>query len=125
LAATQERGLNLADVAELIDAVEAGKLEAVQAVRQAGRDIGEVLTTCVSLVNPSVIVIGGSLSRAGENLLAGVREAVYGRSTPLATGNLSIVQSSSGSEAGIIGASVLAIDHLLSPAVINSSVETR
>jgi predicted NBD/HSP70 family sugar kinase len=123
LAAAKERGLSLTGVSELIDAVEAGELEAVQAVRQAGRDIGEVLTTCVSLVNPSVIVIGGSLSRAGENLLAGVREAVYGRSTPLATGSLSIVQSSSGSEAGIIGASVLAIEHLLSPGAIDTALD--
>ena len=60
-------------------------------MRQAGRDIGEVLATCVSLLNPSVIAIGGSLAQAGESLIAGVREVVYGRSLPLATGELQIV----------------------------------
>ena len=47
--------------------------------------VGLVLTACVSLVNPSVIGIGGSMARAGEHLIAGVREVVYTRSMPLAT----------------------------------------
>jgi predicted NBD/HSP70 family sugar kinase len=102
--------------------VQAGRVEAVQAVRDAGRDIGDVLATCVSLINPSVIVIGGSLSRAGEHLLAGVREVVYGRSTPLATENLQIVQSTAGRQAGIIGASVLAIDYLMAPENVDAWV---
>ncbi|MFM7014631.1 MAG: ROK family protein [Actinomycetota bacterium] len=101
-------------VADVVAATKAGELEAIQAVRQAGRDIGEVLTTCVSLLNPSLISIGGSLAFAGEHLLAGVREVVYSRSMPLATEHLTIAQSRAGSDAGIIGASVMAIDHALS-----------
>ena len=84
-------------------------------MRQAGRDIGEVLTTCVSLVNPSVIAIGGSMARVGEHLIAGVREIVYTRSTPLATEHLSIVQSMTAEHAAVLGASMLAVEHALSP----------
>ncbi len=72
-------------------------------MRQAGRDIGEVLTTCVSLINPSVIVIGGSLAQAGEHLIAGVREVVYTRSMPLATEHLQITQSKAGPDAAVLG----------------------
>lgn len=64
----------------------------------------------------------GSLSRAGEHLLAGVREVVYGRSTPLVTENLQIVQSTAGRQAGIIGASVLAIDYLMAPENVDAWV---
>ncbi len=78
---------------DVVDLVKRGNIDAIQAVRQAGRDIGEVLTTCVSLVNPSVIAIGGSMARVGEHLIAGVREVVYTRSIPLATEHLAIVQS--------------------------------
>jgi len=101
--------------AQVIERVKRGDLEAIQAVRQAGRDIGEVLTACVSLINPSVIVIGGSMAQAGEHLLAGVREVVYTRSTPLASEHLAIVESSSGADSAVIGASMLAIHHALSP----------
>ena len=100
---------------DVVDLVKRGNIEAIQAVRQAGRDIGEVLTTCVSLVNPSVIAIGGSMARVGEHLIAGVREIVYTRSTPLATEHLSIVQSMPAEHAAVLGASMLAVEHALSP----------
>jgi predicted NBD/HSP70 family sugar kinase len=122
--ATTLRGLGLdarsgADVLEL---VRQGNTHAIQAVRQAGRDIGEVLTTCISFINPSVIVIGGSMAQAGEHLLAGVREVVYTRSTPLSTEHLSIVQSRAGASAAVTGAGALSIQHALSPEGIDSLV---
>ena len=85
----------------------------MQLLRQAGRDIGEVLAACVSLLNPSVIVIGGSLAAAGEQLIAGVREVVYARSLPLATQHLRIVQSRTGEQAGVVGAAVMVIEHII------------
>ncbi|MFJ6678690.1 ROK family protein [Microbacterium sp. NPDC091382] len=106
---------------DVVDLVKSGNVDAIQAVRQAGRDIGEVLTTCVSLVNPSVIAIGGSMARVGEHLIAGVREVVYARSAPLATAHLSIVQSATGAEAGVLGASILAVEHALSRDVLSAA----
>jgi predicted NBD/HSP70 family sugar kinase len=72
---------------------------------------------CVSLLNASVIVIGGSMAEAGEQLIAGMREVVYARSTPLATAtqNLAIVPSRTGADAGITGAANMALDHVLAP----------
>ncbi|MGQ3009312.1 MAG: ROK family protein, partial [Microbacterium aurantiacum] len=42
---------------------------------------------------PGVIVIGGAIASAGEVYLAEVRQRVYELSLPLATRDLSIVQS--------------------------------
>ncbi len=117
-------GLPIRNTSDLIDATKRAKVEAIQAVRQAGRDIGEVLSTCVSLINPAVIVIGGSLSSAGEHLIAGVREAVYARSMPLASENLLIVQSKAGKEGGIIGANVMAIEYVLDADTIDKMLES-
>lgn len=117
-----DQGLPIRNTSDLIDATKRAKVEAIQAVRQAGRDIGEVLSTCVSLLNPQTIVIGGTLALAGEHLIAGVREVVYSRSMPLASENLSIVQSKAGKEAGIIGASVMAIEHVLDSETVDSMV---
>jgi len=119
-----EAGLPIRNMSDLIDATKRSKVEAIQAVRQAGRDIGEVLSTCVSLMNPSVIVIGGSMASAGEHLIAGVREAVYSRSMPLASESLSIVQSKAGKEVGIIGASVMAIEYVLDAETIDQMFST-
>ncbi|HEY0260860.1 MAG TPA: ROK family transcriptional regulator [Lacisediminihabitans sp.] len=114
-AALRSAGLETRSGQDVIDLVKRGDVQAIQAVRQAGRDLGEVLTACVSLMNPSVIVIGGSMAQAGEHLLAGVRELVYSRSMPLATEHLTIVQSTVGADAAVIGAGMLAIHHALSP----------
>lgn len=94
-----------------------GNPEVLQAIRQAGRDLGEVVATCVNMLNPSLVVVGGSLSRVGEQLLAGVREVVYQRSTPLATQHLTITESRSGETGGAIGAAIMVIQHTLGPGV--------
>ena len=117
-----DAGLPVRNMSDLVDATKRSKVEAIQAVRQAGRDIGEVLSTCVSLMNPSIIVIGGSMASAGEHLIAGVREAVYSRSMPLASESLSIVQSKAGKEVGIIGANVMAIEYVLDAETIDQLV---
>jgi hypothetical protein len=64
--------------------------DAIQAVHQAGRHVGEVLASAVSLLNPAFVVIGGPLSEAGEHLLAGARELIYARSMPLSTQRLTV-----------------------------------
>lgn len=119
------QGLDAHTGSDVVDLVKRGNIEAIQAVRQAGRDIGEVLTTCVSLVNPSVIAIGGSMARVGEHLIAGVREVVYTRSTPLATEHLSIVQSATAEKSGVLGASMLAVEYALSSEALSVGLTKR
>ena len=113
-------GIPATSSADVVALVRAGNVTASHAVREAGRSIGEVLAACVSMLNPSVIVIGGNLAEAGENLLAGIREVVYRRSLPLATQHLRIVASRTTGRAGILGASTMAIEHVLSPAAIDA-----
>jgi predicted NBD/HSP70 family sugar kinase len=114
-AALRAEGMELERDGDVVALVQQGNLLAGQVVRQAGRDIGEVLNMCVSILNPSLIVIGGSMAEASEQLIAGMREVVYSRSTPLATQHLSIVQARTGADAGVIGAGIMAIDYVLAP----------
>jgi len=107
---------------DVIDLVRAGNAAAIDALRQAGRDVGEVLSTVVNLLNPSVIVLGGSIARAGEHLLAGVREVVYRRSIPLATQHLTIVQSPTAERAAVLGAAMLVVREVLSAENVNIRV---
>lgn len=99
-----------------------GNPDAVQAVREAGRLIGRVLAATVNLVNPGVIVVGGDVAQAGEQLLAGIREVVYRRSTALSTSRLQIVPSELGDRAGITGAAAMVIEHILAPATLEASL---
>jgi predicted NBD/HSP70 family sugar kinase len=81
-------------------------------IQASGRRIGAVLASIVNFFNPSLIVIGGGLSRTGDQLLAGIRETIYRRSLPLATRELLIQRSSLGELAGVIGASAMVVDQL-------------
>lgn len=113
-------GIEAHTSADVVRLVKGGSTDAVRLVRDAGRTIGEVLASVVSLLNPSVIVIGGPLAEAGEGLLAGVREVVYRRSLPLATQHLRIVQTQVRDRAGVVGAAVEVIDHVLAPGHIDA-----
>ncbi|NNH23017.1 ROK family protein, partial [Pseudokineococcus marinus] len=101
---------------DVVALVRAGDPLALDLVRQAGRDLGEVLSTCVNLLNPGALVVGGSLALAGEDLLAGVREVVYRRSTPLATRHLTIATPRAGADGALLGAALVVAQHLLDPA---------
>lgn len=115
-------GIEAAAAKDVVALVNAGDVTAIQAVRQAGRDLGEVLSASISFLNPSVIVLGGRMAGAGEHLIAGVREVVYRRAMPLATVGLEIRTARSGEQAGLIGATALAADHALSPAGLEALV---
>jgi predicted NBD/HSP70 family sugar kinase len=109
----EEKGkLTAADVGL---AVAQGDAQAVQLVRDGGRRIGQVLASLVSFFNPGLIVIGGRVSGVGHALLAEIRGVTYRRSLPLATGNLPIVLSELGDEAGVIGAARLISSSVYAP----------
>ena len=118
----RESGLDAIGGRDVVRLVERGDEEATRAVRQAGRLIGQVLASMVNLLNPSLIMIGGDLARAEQQLLAGIREVVYQRSTTLSTTDLTIAVSPLGDRAGVIGAAAMAIDHILTPRAIDEAL---
>lgn len=123
--ALRAEGLDAHSPADVVALVRSGNTSAIEATRQAGRHVGEVLATVVNLLNPSIIVLGGSIARAGEHLLAGVREIVYRRSIPLATQHLAIVQSQAGDRAAVLGAAIMVAREVLSPASVDRYVAAK
>jgi predicted NBD/HSP70 family sugar kinase len=120
--ALRARGYATSLTNDVVTLVREGNHDAIQTVQEAGRLIGSVLATIVNILNPSVIVIGGDLAAAGAELLARIREVVYRRSTALSTRQLSIRPSELGDRAGITGAAAMAIEHVMAPAVVNSTI---
>lgn len=108
-------GHDVSTVDDAVALVQTGDATAVGLVRRAGRVLGGAVADAVSLLNPRVVVIGGQLAAAEEQLLAGVREMVYRRSLPLATARLHIVCSSLGQRAGVIGTALLLADQVFAP----------
>ena len=84
----------------------------VELVTNAGRLVGHMLASVVNFFNPSLIVIGGGVAGAGDQLLATIRETVYSRSLPLATRELIVMRSELGDRAGVVGAAAIVTDEL-------------
>jgi predicted NBD/HSP70 family sugar kinase len=111
-------GRPVTSVDQVVELVLHGDPVATSLVRDAGRVIGAGLAHVVSLLNPSVIVVGGQLAGADEHLLAGIRERIYARSLPLATRDLRITRSRLDGDAGVLGLAHGLADTVLSPPLL-------
>ncbi|CDN94920.1 ROK family transcriptional regulator [Agrobacterium tumefaciens] len=106
----RKEGIEAHTARDVTRLVEFGQPLAIHLVRESGRILGEVMTSLVSILNPQMIVIGGTLAIANDHLLAGIRELVYKRSLPLATRELELVISPPDPDAGIMGAAILVVE---------------
>ena len=109
-----EKGLQAKTARDVVALVEMQKPEAIMLLRRAGQTIGEVASDVVSILNPSLIVVGGMLARGGDFLLSGIRELVYQRCLPLATGDLQIMLADPKTDSALIGAAHLVLDDIFS-----------
>ncbi|MFJ9347298.1 ROK family protein [Streptomyces sp. NPDC101237] len=108
-----EAGVPAASGSDVRDLLASGHPEAAALAREAGRRVGDVLATVVTLLNPGVLMIAGDL--AGTSFLTGVRELLYQRALPRSTAHLDVVTSRLGDRAGVIGAGALVVEHLYAP----------
>ena len=107
-------------IADVRDRLAKADPAAVAHVREAAAHIGELVAMLVHFYNPARVTIGGSLTAASDDLLAGVRSVVYQRALPLATRNLVLANSVLGEYAGLAGAAVLGIEQALSASEIGA-----
>ena len=107
------KGIEANNSRDVINLVKRNVPEAIQLLRVAGKGFGEVAANVVAVLNPNLIVLGGTLAEADEHLMVGIRELVNQRCLPLATQTLQIVKARTGDRAGILGAAQLVIDEQL------------
>lgn len=104
------------DVRRLLDE---GDPHALGAVLVAGRDLGKVGASLVSMVNPEVLVLAGDM--ASSALLSGFRETVYARTLPRATKSLRIELSLDADDA-IHGVAQALADRVFRPDDVNAAL---
>jgi predicted NBD/HSP70 family sugar kinase len=102
------------DVRELLAS---GNVLATQLTRDAGRLIGRVASTLVSVVNPEVLVITGVLE--SPPLMAGIQESIHEYSLPRATRNLLVTTGGLGDNAARVGLTRMVADTVLAPDAVD------
>ncbi|MCB5181618.1 ROK family transcriptional regulator [Streptomyces antimicrobicus] len=81
-------------------------------VADVGRHVGSGVASLCNLLNPSRIVLGGSLAEAGELVLAPIRESVGRYAIPSAARQLSVVTGALGGRAEVLGALALVLSEM-------------
>ncbi|WP_328607053.1 ROK family protein [Amycolatopsis sp. NBC_00345] len=112
-----EQGLPTASGSGVRERIDAGEPAAVRLAEIAGRQVGEVLATVVSVVNPEVLVIAGDL--AEPSFVAGVREVLYRHALPRATRNLRVEIGGRGGDAAVSGAVATVVESVFAPAAVD------
>lgn len=70
------RTIGFRTLTELIDKAHADNALALRVLKEAGTQLGYAIGNVCNIINPNVVVIGGSLATAGKHLLDPCREAI-------------------------------------------------
>ncbi|OBF27712.1 sugar kinase [Mycobacterium sp. ACS1612] len=120
--ALQADGHKVGHLRDVVELANSGDADARRMIRDSGRHVGEVLAAAVNLLNPAVLVVAGDMAGAYDVFVAGLRETLYGNATALATRVLQVVPSTYGDRSSVIGSATMVLDHVLSPAAIDTQL---
>lgn len=97
------------DIHKIISAAQGGDAVSKGLFRQAGRHIGVAVASLVNVLNPGLVIIGGTMSQVGEDLMEPIRRIVQERALRVAVHSTRIVQGELGAEATALGAVTLVL----------------
>ncbi|MFT4124413.1 MAG: ROK family transcriptional regulator [Microbacteriaceae bacterium] len=99
-------------VRDLVLRADAGGGAARRTIADAGREIGQAAAALCDLVDPALIVVGGELAEAGEQLLAPLRHALEANSLRGSGTGVEVVNAALGVRSELVGAISIAAREL-------------
>jgi predicted NBD/HSP70 family sugar kinase len=112
LASARNDGLEIEDLTSLVSRARAGDAACRRIIYEAASLIGIAVGTLANLNGPELVVLGGSLSAAGDLLTGPLRTALDQTAFAAATGGMTIKVARLGQWASACGATALVFDHL-------------
>ena len=102
-------------VSDVVDAALAGDVGCARVIGDTGRTLGTTVANLCNIINPELVVVGGELARAGDLLLAPLREIVSRYGVQGCTRDLTITAAELGPEAHLTGALIMALENISLP----------
>lgn len=91
-------------------------------IGDVGRHIGSGVANLCNLLNPSRVVLGGSLAEAGELVLGPIRDSVSRYAIPSAARRLSVLPGALGGRAEVLGALALVLSEMGDSTLLESTL---
>ncbi len=98
---------------------------ALQVIRTAAEHLGVAVAGLLNLMNPSVVILGGGISRLGERLLGPLRETVRHRTFVSSMASSEIRASELGPRGFAIGAATMVLDAALTDPTLFPTIGAR
>lgn len=93
----------------VVQAARQGDALSLEVLATAARYLGLGITNVVHLCNPELVVVGGSVAKAGELLLGPARRVLRQRGLPLLAEAVRVLPGELGDDAGTLGAVALVL----------------
>jgi predicted NBD/HSP70 family sugar kinase len=96
-----------------------GRPAAVALAGEAGRLVGTVLASVVSIINPKLLVLGGLIGPLPP-FVESVRSTIHEQAHPVALHGLRIGAAVHGDQSALVGLAGLVADSVFSPATVDA-----
>lgn len=93
---------------DIINATSKGDLLSIEIVEEVGYTLGKYIAGLINIFNPELVIIGGSISLAGDYIMLPIKSGIRKYSLNLVGKDTTIKTSKLGLNAGVVGACMLA-----------------
>jgi len=99
-------------LSDIIDASLNDDMLAIEILTEAGLKIGKSIAALINLFNPELVILGGSISYAGEYIKLPIQGSINKFSLSLVNNDTQVKISKTGEQAGVLGACLLVCDKI-------------
>jgi len=112
---TSVKGISPEDISmdDIIEAVLNDDVLAIEVMARVGENLGRGIAALINVLNPELVVLGGSLISTGDYLYLPIKTALNKYSLSLVNNDSQLKMSKLGERAGILGACLLVRNRLL------------
>ena len=99
---------NVLTLDEIIASVNKEDLLCIEIVEEIGQKLGRQIAGLISIFNPELVIIGGTLSSTGDYIVQPIKTAIRKYSLNLVNKDATVTVSKLKDKAGVVGACMLA-----------------
>ena len=89
---------------DIVNSAKGGDQLAISLINNMGQKLGKGISFLIQVLNPKLIILGGSVSQANEYLLTPINQALYTYCIPKLREDTSLKVSQLGADVGVLGA---------------------